>query len=77
MAVTNPPQSLLDEVHLLSGVNGEQVGSHHLTGQRDSVPVKGLLRQQILSSAVKHPGLTLCGGEGSKKDNYTEGRILI
>lgn len=61
VVVTDPSQPLLDEVQLLSGVYGQQVGSHHLTGQRDGVPGKGLLRQQVLSSTVKHPGLTLCG----------------
>lgn len=61
VAVTNPTQALLDEVQLLSGVNGQQVASHHLTGQRDSVPVKVLLGQQVLSATVKDPGLALCG----------------
>ena len=59
--MTDPTQALLDEVQLLSGVNGQQVASHHLTGQRDSVAVAGLLGQQVLSAAVKHPGLALCG----------------
>ncbi len=61
VGVTDPSQALLYEVQLFSGVNGQQVRSHHLTGQRDGVPVKGLLRQQVLSSTVKHPGLALCG----------------
>lgn len=62
MAGTDPLQAFLDEVQLLSGVDGQQVGSHHLTGQRDAVPVKGLLGQKVLGPAVKHPGLALCGG---------------
>lgn len=62
VTVTDPPQALLDEVQLLFRVNGQQISSHHLTGQRDRVPVKGLLDQQVLSPTVKHPGLVLCGG---------------
>lgn len=60
---TNPPRVLLDKVELLSGVDGQQVSSHHLAGQRDAVPAERLLHQEVLGAAVEHPRLAVCGGK--------------
>lgn len=68
---TNPPYVLLDKVQLLSGVDGDQISSHHLTGQRHAVPVERLLHQKVLGATVKHPRLAVCGGIHGKKTEIT------
>lgn len=74
VTLTDLLQALFDKVQLLPGVDGQQVGSHHLTGQRDAAPVKGLLGQEILGPPVEHPGLTLW--EGANSTTQSGGKVL-
>lgn len=74
VTLTDLLQALFDKVQLLPGVDGQQVGSHHLTGQRDAAPVKGLLGQEILGPPVEHPGLTLW--EGANSTTHSGGKVL-